>query len=114
MTQETIRYTTQDIKETPMSMEAYIKEIRLVQGKDIFISKNGQLKTDDPEKEYIQLLISNDILNFENKENIVRYPVGNVPDGSKLAKFIKRYGKLETGMKIMLAKNIEGYYDLVI
>lgn len=112
--EETIRYTTQDIKETPMSMEAYVSEIRLVQGKDIFIDKHGKLKTDDPEKQYIQLVIKNDAANFETHENIVRYPSGNVPDGSKLGKFIKRYGKLETSMKVMLAKNNDGYYDLVI
>jgi hypothetical protein len=109
-----ILYTKEDVVKKPMTMEAYIAEIKVRPAKEIFVNKQGEIKTDKPEQLHIQLFIRNDKLNYETKENIVKYDKGNVPEGSQLSKFLDKYGKLEIGMVVALSKNAEGYYDLVI
>jgi len=112
-TQKEIQYGKEDILETPQTMEVAVTELTIKKGKDIFVDKEGTVKTDDPEKEFIVLYVENDTYNFKRDYHIAKYPSGKVPDSSNLGKFIKRYGKLETGMKLSVMKNIHGFYDLI-
>ena len=106
-------YTTQDIVETPQQMEVVITQIRIKKGKDIFIDKQGEIKTDDPEKEFLVLDVENQENKFKTDYHMAKYDSKKVPDNSNLGKFIKRYGKLETGQKLFVIKNTSGYYDLI-
>lgn len=112
-TQKEIQYNKEDILETPQTMEVTVIELAIKKGKEIFINKEGTVKTDDPEKEFLVLYVQNGDYNFKRDYHIAKYPAGKVPDSSNLGKFIKRYGKLETGMKLSVIKNTEGFYDLI-
>jgi len=44
---------------------------------------------------------------------MTKFPADNVPENSKLGKFLKRYGVLEVGMQVKMIKNGD-FYDVQI
>jgi len=111
-TQTTLRYTKQDVIETPLSMNAIVTQIKIKKAKEIFVNKEGEIKTDKPEEDFLEITVENSEYNLIKDYHVKKYE--RVPDGSNLGKIILRYGGLDIGIKVLLAKNSNGHYDLVM
>lgn len=103
------KYTTADIKITPKEIECVIIDIKICKAKELFGNE-----TKNPDKEMYLLILENKEFNVKTEQPIPVYPVGNVPDNSKLGMFIKRYGKFEVGMIIKLEKDNKGFWKLIV
>jgi len=105
-----IKYNVkEDVKEMPDTLEAIIISIEKKNASEVFGDK---LKGVD--RKVLHLTYENKTYNIVNQETISYFPNGEVPDKSKLAKFLKRYEDLEEGMTIKLLKNEEGFYKMLI
>lgn len=105
-----LNFTKADVKETPKEIEAVIVSIDIVKAADVY----GSEKTRDPEQELIKVTVQNATYELNNEEYLPYYPKDNVPDNSKLGKFLLKYKKLEIEMTIKLAKDKNGFYKLDI
>lgn len=115
MTNETNEntYDKSDVINTPLTMEVVVTNITIKLGKDIFINKEGVVVTDEPNQEFLNLRLENAEWDFNREYHIAKMPKGKVPDNSNLGLFLDKYGKLETGMKLVVMKNSAGFYDLM-
>lgn len=109
--QTKLAYTKDDVIETPLSMEAIVTNISVKKGKEIFINKDGEIKTDKPDEDFLNITVENSEHSLTKDYHVKKYD--KVPDGSNLGKIIKRYNGLDVGTKVLLAKNDKGHYDLV-
>lgn len=100
-------YTTQDLRVTPAELEAVVIDIKVSTAGKIY----GETAKNKDQEVFV-LLVENKEYAVQTEQTIPKYPSGNVPDSSKLGKFIKRYGKFECGMQVKLEKNIEGFWRL--
>jgi len=107
--QKTISYTPEDVVIMPNTLEAVIISIEKKYASEIFGEKN--LRGND--RHVLHITYENAEYGISNHDTVGWFPQGKVPDRSKLAKFIKRYGKLEEGVKITLIKNAEGFYKML-
>lgn len=112
MTQKTLKYTKEDVIETPMNMVAVVTQITVKKAKEIFVNKEGIIKTDKPEDEFLCITVENVEHSLTKEYHVKKYD--RVPDGSNLGKIITRYNGLDVGIKVSLVKNGEGHYDLVM
>lgn len=104
-----ISYTSEDVVNMPETLEAVITSITKKSASEIFGKEN--LRGSD--RAVLHITYENAEYGISNHDTIGWFPPGKVPDRSKLAKFIKRYGKLEEGVKITLIKNAEGFYKMI-
>ena len=102
-----IKYTKEDVKETPDVCEAVIISIDESTAGAVFgdASKNKERK----------VLIAN----YENKEWQIKnnevfsyFEKGFVPDRSKLGKFINKFGSFEVGTLFKILKTKDGFYKV--
>jgi len=112
MTQEKLNYTKQDIIVTPLSMQGIVTQLEVKKSKEIFVTKDGIVKTDKPEDDFLCITVENAEYSLTKEYHVKKYE--RVPDGSNLGKIILRYNGLEVGTVVLLAKNSEGHYDLVM
>lgn len=108
--QESISYTTDDVVIMPNTLKAVIISVDKKWASEVFGKEN--LKGDD--RTVLHLTYENRQYGITNHETIGFFPNGKVPDRSKLAKFLKRYHKLDIGVEVDLIKNAEGFYKLVL
>lgn len=111
-TQQKLSYTKQDVIETPLSMKAIVTNITVKKAKEIFVNKEGVIKTDKPEDDFLCLTVENAEHCLTKEYHVKKYD--KVPDGSNLGKIITRYNGLDVGITVLLAKNGDGHYDLVM
>lgn len=107
--EESISYDSSDVINLPSNLDAVIVSVDKKMASEVFGKEN--LKGGD--REVLHILYENKEYGITNHETIGHFPKGKVPDRSKLAKFIKRYGKLEPGVTVNLYKNSEGFYKLI-
>lgn len=106
--------TREDIVKTPEGMTCKVTDITIKKGKDIFVNKQGEVKTDKPNEDFYVLTVRNDQHNFEHTYNMKLYKAKSVPDNSTLGKYLNRYGNFETGTEVFVVKNSNGYYDMQV
>jgi len=106
---EILKYGKNDIVKFPEFMDAVITSVELGKAKEVF----GE-KASDPEQKVITIHYENSEYSFVNAETFNHYPVGKVPEKSKLGKFIIRYDGLEVGKVIKLLQKSNGYFGIVI
>jgi hypothetical protein len=103
--QTNLNYNTQDVVLTPKELEGAIVNISLVTAESVFGDK-----AQDKEQKLIQLEIENAEHKVKHEENINYFKQGEVPDNSKLGKFLLRYGDLKVGKVVQLEKNNNGFW----
>jgi len=108
------KLTREDIVTTPEGMTCKVLNITIKKGKDIFVNKQGEIKTDKPNEDFYIITVKNDQHNFKTDYHMKLYKAKSVPDNSTLGKYLNRYGLFETGMEIFIVKNSKGYYDLQV
>ena len=107
--EEVIKYGINDLIKMPPFTEAVIVKIETKKAKEVFGDKATK-----PEQIVMVLTYESENFSIKNNETYNHYPIGKVPEQSKLGKFITKYGKLEVGMIISLIQNTTGYYTIVI
>lgn len=107
-------YTKTDIVELPDVMICVVEELSIRKGENIFKDKEGNIKTDKPNEDFLVLRVCNQQFNIDKEYHLKKYNPKSVPENSNLGKFLTKYGKLETGMEVKILKNKDGYYDLYL
>ena len=103
-----LNFTKADVKETLKSVEAIIVSINLVRAIDVY----GQDKVKDDKQELIKVSVQNGNYDINEDEYLPYYAKDNVPENSKLGKFLLKYDKLEVSQKITLTKDKDGFYKI--
>ncbi len=107
--QETLeKYTKNGVIERPDLITSLVVEIEVVLAKEQF-----KEKAKNPESYLLKVTTHNESLSYTDNFFMTKFPADNVPENSKLGKFLKRYGVLEVGMQVKMIKNGD-FYDVQI
>lgn len=111
-TQRELSYGKEDVIKLPPTIQAVIIDMKLTKAKTIFVDKQGNIKTDKPEDDFLTITVENkqyDIVKEYHMRDYVR-----PPENSHLGKLINRVGDVKVGVEVPLLKNSDNYYDLGI
>lgn len=108
-TNQVLKYGINDLIKMPPFAEAVIVNIEVKASKEVFGDKASK-----PEQKVLVISYENSELGIKNNEIYNHYPVGKVPEKSKLGRFIAKYASLSIGVKINLLQKTSGYYSIVI
>ena len=102
-------YTKEAVKIMPKTAEAAITDVKVANAVDIFGDK-----AKNKEQKLLVLTVQNADLKITHEENLNHFEAGEVPDNSKLGKFLLKYGTLAVGSIVKLEKNEKGFWRIAI
>jgi len=104
---ENLNYTKDDVKISPNEVLAVISSVNMTTSDAVYgtkAKKSGQ--------KIIAIVCENADNKITHDENLNHYQQGEVPDNSKLGKFLIKYGGLKIGQIIKLVKNENGFWKV--
>ncbi len=104
-----LKYSKADLVKMPKFSTAIVTNVELKTSKEVFGDKATV-----PDQKVIVVTYVNDGENIRNNETYTHYPFSNVPEKSKLGRFINRYDTLSIGIKVDLSLKASGYYGIVL
>lgn len=101
------QYTLDDVKVRPQQLKAVVVKIEELTAGAVYGTE-----TKDQSQPVAKVYYENKEENVQGDEVITLYPKGQVPDASKLGKYLQKYKGLAVGQVVDLQKNKNGFYEL--
>jgi len=97
-------YTAKDVKISPKQLDGVVTQIQILDATMVY------KKTMDKDHKVVVVSVQNAEYNVDFNENMAQYPVGVIPDGSKLGKYLLRYKELVLGQTVKVVKNANNFW----